>query len=308
MASLPLELIHSIAVYACQPQDDASKAPWSAISPLADACRAYRPIALEHWFRVLRTRTPTDVLAHYFPNIGSWTRELDVSPPQEIDRALYWNLARFRRLQRVRVNDPRTPQFLAMFRYAPDTLVELDIREFVWPRPNVFFGIASAFPNLQILRTSQRQSWCDLCYTCCNVQLGGEIPSKLVYTDGLGLPVLYARTLSSLEHLRFVSITVPCWQGKHIVLDPKDPYKELWVGECQNCTVLLFGIDGFRDGWMARKRGDDALASQRAHSSTLLYIKPPSLQTVEWVFQRQEGPVEEIEEDEATEDDTERDA
>ncbi|KAJ7883505.1 hypothetical protein B0H14DRAFT_2701988, partial [Mycena olivaceomarginata] len=77
----------------------------------------------------------------------------------------------------------------------------------------------------------------------------------LVYTDGLGLPINYARALSTLPHLHTVRVALPYSpRGTHISLDPTappDPNAELWVGECERCAESL----AFRTRYIARKQG-----------------------------------------------------
>ncbi|KAJ7883530.1 hypothetical protein B0H14DRAFT_3432985 [Mycena olivaceomarginata] len=58
----------------------------------------------------------------------------------------------------------------------------------------------------------------------CAIRAAAIVPPTLIYTDGLGLPINYARALSTLPHLHTVRVALPYSpRGTHISLDPTAP-------------------------------------------------------------------------------------
>ncbi|KAJ7797927.1 hypothetical protein B0H14DRAFT_45622 [Mycena olivaceomarginata] len=74
----------------------------------------------------------------------------------------------------------------------------------------------------------------------CAIRAAAIVPMTLVYTDGLGLLINYARALSTLPHLHAVRVALPYSpRGTHISLDPTAPpdlNAELCAGECERCA------------------------------------------------------------------------
>ncbi|KAJ7054127.1 hypothetical protein C8F01DRAFT_1089064 [Mycena amicta] len=268
MPSLPLELVHEIVSYACTPTDEtASKATWHSIYPLAIASRAYRGIALEGWFRVLRL-LPTNI--HPVDENCMFRRATNSIPPGISVSSIDFTYVRF--------NHPPLPNrqasVLQVFANTPPNIVELDLRHLLWPRPDVFSAVAAVFPALEVWSLQyllQSRAWLEL-----------FLRSSCTRT-GLDYQIHYARALSPLVHLHTVTITVPYTEGAHIALDSKD----LWAGECDSCVEMLYGDPDFLDKWSARKRG---VVTSGEDESRKAYIKPPSLRIVEWVLQAKRRP------------------
>ncbi|KAJ7489309.1 hypothetical protein FB451DRAFT_686656 [Mycena latifolia] len=319
LPSLPLELVREIVAYilaappgpVSQKPGTSSKPKWSLIGPFSVASKTYRTLALEAWFRVLFMRSPTDILflQNNLHEIGSsWTRELHcvANYRWQLESHLDpWDLAGFCHLKIIRLDCPSIiviePSGEHHQRFPllniPASVVELDLRDLTWPSPFVFQALAATFPELRTLRLSQRRVWCGLCHTCSSVKFA-EPPSKLVYTQGLGLPIHYARALSPMQHLHTVSIEMPYTNGKNIHLNCNDPAKDLWSGECDSCVGIMYADANFRERWTARKKGTH-ISEQGSKDSERLYIKPPALETVEWTFWSSEiDEEEELEEEE----------
>ncbi|KAJ7768204.1 hypothetical protein B0H16DRAFT_310018 [Mycena metata] len=307
--ALPIELIREIighvllAPPATVPEEPSSyttsKPQFSLISSVSLACRTYRTLALEAWFQILFTESPADpaFIQKELPEIHGWTRKIHFSSPSHTLTSLTpWNFSGFRRLQAIRVDCPVFHH--DHYFHVPSTVTELDMRAVSWPSPFVVQSIAILLPLLVNLRLSHRKIWCGLCHTCCVVKFAGTVPANLVYTGGLGLPIHYARALSSMPRLRAVSITLPYSLGAHITLDAKDPTHELWSGECDRCVGIMYEDQAFRERWIARKKGEPGFGSP-GDSAERLYIKPPALETVEWCFWRRD--------DEAKDEDDEED-
>ncbi|KAJ7883483.1 hypothetical protein B0H14DRAFT_2339619, partial [Mycena olivaceomarginata] len=132
--------------------------------------------------------------------------------------------------------------------------------------------------------------WCGLCNTCCRVRFAGIVPPKLIYTDGLGLPVNhYACALSTLPHLHTCRLLYSP-RGMHISLNPTappDPNAELWAGECERCVGVMYEDPAFRALYMARKNGvllPNLTPAEAGVERSRLYHDPPALERVEWVF------------------------
>ncbi|KAJ7267317.1 hypothetical protein C8J57DRAFT_363564, partial [Mycena rebaudengoi] len=292
---LPLELVRIIVGHVLLASGTVSelepgingKPSASLFHALSLASRTYRSLALEAWFRVLFLESPADLLflEHNLQEVRtSWTRELHCV--QNAQDGLPWNLSGFARLHTVRLDVPpssiNTPHF-PFFTHVPPTVAALAVYGLSWPSPFLFQTLAAAFPALRALRLGQRKVWCGLCHTCCAVRLCEPVLDALVYGDGLGLPIHYARALSPLQHLHTVSISVPVWPGANVRLDPADPAKDLWSGECDRCVGIMYDDATFRARWTARKRG---VLSADAGERDRVYIKPPALSRVEWLFRR----------------------
>ncbi|KAJ7197007.1 hypothetical protein GGX14DRAFT_375628 [Mycena pura] len=319
MLFLPHELVREIIAYFFTVSSSEelrvnTKPTWSLVHPLSVASQAYRALLLEAWFRVLFTTSPSDF--HFlrdpqnFPEIrNSWTRELHCVPTY---LRLYrdWDFTGFRRLQTIRFDHPVLPRREGrLFRFldVPSSTVELDLRGLIWPNPYVLGEIAHTFPSLTTLHLShQRSIWCGLCHTCSDVRFVDPVPPKLVYREGLGLPIHYARELSSMQHLRTVCITLSYSTGIHIVFDPEDPTKDLWSGECDSCVGMMYGDVEFLARWTARKRGLHP-GFQGEDYSRRVYIKPPALEMVEWTFWRTNDADIDIDEESEEDDDEEPD-
>ncbi|KAJ6618121.1 hypothetical protein B0H10DRAFT_1266101 [Mycena sp. CBHHK59/15] len=267
---LPLELVREIIGYVLVTSQAAlsdepgtnTKPDWTLVSSLSLVSKTYRTLALEAWFRVLFITSPADLLflQHSLPEVRtSWAQELHCVRKTGLDP---WDLDNFKRLKTIRLDWP-SPHVLDPdgnlqnypFVNLPANIVVLDIRGLTWPSPFVFQAITLAFSDLRILRLDQHKVWCGLCHTCSTVKLAEPIPHKLAYQDGLGLPVHYARSLSPLQHLHTISIKMPVWPGTHICLNPNDPGKELWTGECDRCVGIMYDDEAFRERWTERKRG-----------------------------------------------------
>ncbi|KAJ7318991.1 hypothetical protein DFH08DRAFT_1035459 [Mycena albidolilacea] len=122
--------------------------------------------------------------------------------------------------------------------------------------------------------------------TCAIRRFAGIVPLTLVYTDGLGLPINYARALSTLPHLHAVRVALPYSpRGTHISLDPTAPpdsNAELWAGECERCVGAMYEGPAFRTRYIARKQG--VLLpnlTPSAAGADRLYRDPPALGRVE---------------------------
>ncbi|KAJ6466791.1 hypothetical protein C8R45DRAFT_478145 [Mycena sanguinolenta] len=311
---LPVELIREIIghVFVFQPvtatdERGANRKPkWDLISSLSVASRTYRTLALEAWFRVLFTKSPVDLvfLQYHLQDVHEWTREMHcVSTGQPLPSL--WDLVNFCRLQTIRLDCPSIRYHKFPFVNVPSSVTDLELRGMNWPSPYVFHAVTETFPQLQSLRLSQPKTWCGLCHTCSKVKFAGVVPPKLVYGDGLGLPIHYARALSPLQHLRSVSIAVPYSRGIHIHLDPSDPGRDLWSGECDRCVGIMYEDDTFRERWIARKRGTLLPDSRGVDSLDRLYLKPPALEAVEWTFWHDEGDENDDQEYEEDEDEEE---
>ncbi|KAJ7472377.1 hypothetical protein B0H11DRAFT_2237041 [Mycena galericulata] len=307
-STLPIELIREIIAHVLLAPPYASSSPpllakpaWSLISALSLASRTYRALALEAWFRVLHTRAPADLLflrTDLREVQRSWTRELHCVPvagwlPHSFD------LAGFRRLHTLRLDFSLVESNLFPFRNIPPGIVELDLLNMSWPSPYAVLAIADAFPGLTTLRLSLRRVWCGLCHTCSRVKFVEPVPPKVVYTAGLGLPIHYSRALSPMEHLRTVSITLPYSVGTNVKLKPKDPEDDLWSGECDRCVGVMYNDTEFRERWTARKKG--IVVRNWEGKDEYVYMKPPALETVEWIFWKsqteEDSEVEEEDED-----------
>ncbi|KAJ7238055.1 hypothetical protein B0H12DRAFT_100908 [Mycena haematopus] len=308
---LPVELVREIIAHVLDLQPVTAtdgrganwKPKWDLLRSLSVASRLYRTLALEAWFRVLFTTSPVDLVfvQNHLPDVQEWTREMHcVSTDQFL--CSFWDLASFRRLQTIRLDCPSIRYHKFPFLNMPSSVTDLDIRGMNWPSPYVFQSVTDLFPQLQHLRLSQPKIWCGLCHTCSRVKFAGSVPPKLVYREGLGLPIHYARALSPMQHLRTVSITVPYSRGIHIFLDPSDPIRDLWAGECDRCVGIMYEDEHFRERWIARKRGTLLPDSRGIESVDRLYLKPPALETVEWTFWNNELGEDDDEDEEEDED------
>ncbi|KAJ7883465.1 hypothetical protein B0H14DRAFT_3432919 [Mycena olivaceomarginata] len=128
-------------------------------------------------------------------------------------------------------------------------------------------------------------SICSLCNTCCRVRFAGIVPPTLVCTDGLGLPISYARALSTFPHLHTVRVALPYSpRGTHISLDPTAPpdlNAKLWAGERERCIGVMYEGLAFRTRYIARKQG--VLLPNLTPSATgadRVYREPPALERV----------------------------
>ncbi|KAJ7719083.1 hypothetical protein DFH07DRAFT_315850 [Mycena maculata] len=310
---LPVELVREIiaSVLECCSQDSSDafsldvsqnlptgkKPDWSLIHSLSVASKTYRTLALEAWFRVLVSRSPSDILflQTNFPEIrNSWTRELQCVPPwvevdftgQELEATVSeaWDLVGFRRLHTIRLHCFLMSCRKFPFLNVPSSVVELELLDLGWPTPYVVQAISETFRGIRTLRLDLHSVWCSLCNTCSRVGLVEPVPPKLVYKEGLGLPIHYARMLSPMQHLHTVSITVPYSLGKNIHINGKDPTEELWSGECDDCVGVMYVDTDFRERWMARKKGTPLRNSTGKDERS--YIKPPALEIVEWIFRQ----------------------
>ncbi|KAJ7705500.1 hypothetical protein B0H17DRAFT_919910 [Mycena rosella] len=306
----PLELVHEIIAWLLITPTSAEQAgtnpkpKWSLIASFSSASKTYRTLALEAWFRVLFLRSPQDLLflKENLQEIrSSWTRELHciANYHRQLD-GHPWDLAGFCRLQTIRLHcssivvvKERLP-----FINIPPSVMEVDLRDLTWPSPFVFQAITATFPDLRTLRLSQRRVWCGLCHTCSTVKFVEPVPSKLVYKEGFGLPIHYARALAPMRYLHTVRITIPYTNGTSIRLNPDDPAKDMWSGECEDCVRIMYADADFLERWIARK-GGTFLSNLPGKDAERLYIKPPALETVEWTFWRSEiDDDEELEEEE----------
>ncbi|KAJ6598371.1 hypothetical protein DFH09DRAFT_1131640 [Mycena vulgaris] len=307
VAFLPVELVREIVAYILVPPPSPvpepgsnSKPKWSLIGNFSVACKTFRALALEAWFRVLFMRSPVDLsfLQNNLQEIrSSWTREIHcvANYHWQLDKQtqsdIAWDLAGFRQLKIIRLDCPsiivieRSGEHHQRFPFLniPASVMELDLRDLSWPSPFVFQAITATFPELKILRLSQRRVWCGLCHTCSSVRFVEPVPPKLVYKEGLGLPMHYALALAPLRHLHTVNIAMPYTNGTNIHLNPKNPAEDLWSGECDGCVGIMYADADFRERWIARKRGI-LLPDPGGKASDRLYTKPPALETVEWAF------------------------
>ncbi|KAJ7845461.1 hypothetical protein B0H13DRAFT_119323 [Mycena leptocephala] len=305
---LPVELVREIIAYVlvvppATVSDELGanlKPNWSLIRSLSIASKTYRTLALEAWFRVLFTRSPGDLvfLRSQLQEIHSWTQEIHCvsSHPPLSD---VWDLTGFCRLRTIRL-DSSSISYRDFPFHVSASVTELDLRGMSWPSPYIFQTVAATFPQLITLQFSQSRIWCGLCHTCSRVKFAEPVPPKLVYREGLGLPIHYARALSPLQHLRTVSIVVPYSRGTHILLNPSDPARDLWAGECDRCVGIMYDDDNFRERWIARKKGI-LLSDSGALDSERLYIKPPALETVEWTFRNSDKGDKEVEDEDEDE-------
>ncbi|KAJ7100692.1 hypothetical protein B0H15DRAFT_769917 [Mycena belliarum] len=308
LPSLPVELVREIvACILVSPPDNVFYEPsrhpkpdWSLISSFSVASKAYRALALEAWFRALFMKSPAhfSFIQHNLPEIrNSWTRKLYCLTTYHryiVDesqwKASSWDLTGFRRLLAIRldcrslvVTSP-SGAYRFPFRNIPNSVTELELRGLRWPSPFVFETLADTFPELRILRLSQHRVWCGLCHACTTVRFAEPAPSNIVYNEGLGLPIHYARMLSTLQQLHTVSIAMSYSEGTSIHLNPDDPSKDLWSGECDACVGLMYVDVAFREDYMARKRGTHLAEPSKEFKQ--LYIKPPALKIVIWTFHR----------------------
>ncbi|KAJ6504097.1 hypothetical protein C8R47DRAFT_1210188 [Mycena vitilis] len=312
---VPLELVREIIAYVLLfPPTTLSDAPgtnpkpkWSLISSFSVASKTYRTLALEAWFHALFTKAPKDLvfLQHRLQEAYSWIREMHCVST-DLPLSDTWDLAGFHdhRLHVLRLDCPSISYRKLPFLNIPASVTELDLRGMTWPSPFVFQTVAAMFPQLKALRVAQHRIWCGLCHTCSTVKFADPVPPKVVYKNGLGLPIHYARALSSLRDLHTVSIAVPYSSGNHIRLNPDDPEEDLWAGECDRCVGIMYEDTNFRERWIARKKG---VALSRSDSERL-YIKPPALETVEWTFWNKEVGDEDGDDEEQDEDEDEDEA
>ncbi|KAJ6551293.1 hypothetical protein B0H19DRAFT_950437 [Mycena capillaripes] len=315
MIFVPVELVREIIAYvlvfpAVSLSDEpgtTSKPEWSLISSLSVASKTYRTLALEAWFRKLFTKSPADLvfLRNNLQEAHSWIREIHCVSTHALPDL--WDLTAFRRLRTIRLDCPSINYRTFPFLNIPSTVTELELRGMKWPSPYAIHTVAGTFPQLKTLRFGQSKIWCGLCHTCSKVKFADPVPPKIVYREGFGLPVHYARALSSLQHLHTVSIAVPYSRGTHILLNPNEPARDLWAGECDRCIGIMYDDASFRERWIARKRGV-SISGSGGLNSEHLYVKPPALDTVEWAFWSSEiGEEVEDGQDDNEQDDNEQD-
>jgi hypothetical protein len=113
-----------------------------------------------------------------------------------------WELCGFERLAKIRLDwlpKAMSPHYYGSadpadrlpFTHVPSTVTELDIRGLPWPSPLIFYNIGRILPSLQVIRLRQQKVWCGLCHTCSVARFHTPGPGRIVYEDGLGLPVFF---------------------------------------------------------------------------------------------------------------------
>ncbi|KZT02938.1 uncharacterized protein LAESUDRAFT_791098, partial [Laetiporus sulphureus 93-53] len=130
------------------------------------------------------------------------------------------------------------------------------------------------FPELRVLRLSQKSIYCSLCNTCNVPAFKEEPPSLIVYTGGIGLPIHYNRFWAMLEHLHTVRITVGYEKDDDSQINKAN--ENLWCSECDHCMAVMYADEGFRLDWVERKKNAQ--------------LRPLALQRVEWRFVYVEVP------------------
>ncbi|KAF9465942.1 hypothetical protein BDZ94DRAFT_1158922 [Collybia nuda] len=269
------------------------KQKWCLIQPLTLTCKAYRALSLEFWFHTFFLQLPADIpLAHImFPDLKKkWTRYIHCVQTDSKYTSI-WNLQGFGCLSTIRLDwlSPRMmphhgsddPADRLPFTNVPSSVNELDIRGLPWPSPLVFHNIGGILPELKVLKMRQPKIWCGLCHTCSVVRFRSPGPKIIVYEGGLGLPMHYARVFRTLQHLHTVYITIADFgSGSTIVSAEADKNQHFWTGECDRCMYVMYEDAGFRDRWVARKRG----IILEGHEKETVYIRPAALKRVEWRF------------------------
>lgn len=158
-------------------------------------------------------------------------------------------------------------------------------------------SLTASFRHIVTLKIESLRSWCGLCNTCALIRFPGPTPKDQINEGGLGLSVSahmiviliphsrqvhYARILFSFQHLEEVVITLPdLGSGLPSPGFPIDSEDNLWTGECDRCMDQVYHIAGFKQQWMARKRG---IGTENDRYKRSVYTKPPSLKRVLWKF------------------------
>jgi hypothetical protein len=125
-----------------------------------------------------------------------------------------WELCGFERLTKIRLDwlsramvphyGSGDPADRLPFTHVPSTVTELDIRGLPWPSPLIFHNIGRILPSLQVLRLRQQKIWCGLCHTCSVARFLPPGPEKIIYEDGLGLPVFFPIPRVVTAHLSVI--------------------------------------------------------------------------------------------------------
>ncbi|KIY72249.1 hypothetical protein CYLTODRAFT_440683 [Cylindrobasidium torrendii FP15055 ss-10] len=290
---LPLELLEYIISWAFtlhSPSGDLlhvpSKPSWGAVSGFSLASKTCRAIFLEYWFMTLYMaecqHSDFENLFSTFPDICTrWTRHLHCVLPIDLVRHrmhVPLTVARFEKLQTIRLgycglHSKRTYAGTHSALSSHRGVDSFSIYNVLWPSPIIMKHISHTFIGLRYLAIHGRTIWCGLCYTNSTPAFASPIPRRLRYenSQGLGLPALFSKCLSSLHSLEFVSISVPIVDGGQTLLTEGDGGNEfLWSGECDDCITRNYVDEIFRNDWVERKRNGEP--------------RLPSLQVVEWKF------------------------
>jgi hypothetical protein len=158
---------------------------WELIGAFAVASKTYRTLALEAWFRVFFSKSPADL---FFLDAGGILMDTGTTLYHKPLRPLQ-DLAPFLHLPTIRFDCPANIYCLAFIHAS--TVTDLELKSTIWTSPFAFQAVTDTFPQLRTLRLSHPTIWCGLCNTCCRVRFAGVVLPKLVYMDGLGLPVSF---------------------------------------------------------------------------------------------------------------------
>ncbi|KAJ7596256.1 hypothetical protein C8J56DRAFT_853278 [Mycena floridula] len=294
--SLPVELLREIVHLTLNTETvsselgTSSKRPWKTVQSLSLTSRCLRALVLKAWFQTLFILDPDDITQSLaiFPQITkSWTRSLHIVQSQREAESRTWDINLFESVDSIRCDflkshyQPSSPLLLSK---SPTKIRSLDVRGLEWPdlRP-----IAVSFPELEVLHWSSKRTFCSLCNTCQPLSFEAPCPEVIRYDNGLGLPHWFRRTLAPLLKLRAVYLNTRAYQGGNTTLgngENENPY--LWLGECDECMVLMYEDTKFCEEWVTKKK-----ATSKGQEG------PPMLQLVEWRFQIVQRTVEEEEEE-----------
>ncbi|KAF8178920.1 hypothetical protein BJ912DRAFT_855873 [Pholiota molesta] len=298
---IPNEIVEEIIHHILQTDDSTRanetgkncKPDWKLIESFTLTSWNFRQLSLAAWFRTLYLKSPSDIqdIQALFPVLKErWTRHLHCIRFHN-NQHLVWDLSGFTRLSTIRVDwlyENFTPLYamenpnIVPFVNVESPVKELDIRGVRYPSPMILQGFTAPLQHLVTLKLESLRTWCGLCHTCALVRFPSPNPAGLLYEGGLGLSVHYARALFPLKYLEEVIFTLPdIGDGLPSPGFSLQSDENMWTGECDRCMVLMYDDMAFKKEWMSRKRG--IILDDRIHPQSV-YIKPPSLQKVQWTF------------------------
>ncbi|KAH8823179.1 hypothetical protein DL96DRAFT_265483 [Flagelloscypha sp. PMI_526] len=288
----PLEILDCIFSYALYPistdfpaEPAKAQDTFPSLSILSKACRT---TSLKLWVRNLYVRDPTDIgrLCNMFPSMTCYVRNLYCEPVGAMDDSNelpVWDLSPLQNVRTVQVGwSLSLPGTKETFKFInADKVTTLSLVNHPWVSPDILRECVTQFPHLECLYMDHKFPWCSLCNTCSQVKFSGNLPARIVYGDGSGLPLHYARFLaaSNCTSLSTIILTTAVWpDGITTLADTAAGNPDHWSGECNDCMTMLVNDPSFRAKILDRKTGEST------EDVEYPYVKVPWLKHMEWRF------------------------
>jgi len=169
---LPIELLHAIIVVAISLPRAAStsptpirpefpiKAPWNSVSGFATASKAFRDIALQHWFKSIIIRQERDwgVIKHW-PCLTKWVREIHIletainvdSPQNVLLQFPHLTSASIDAHNDYKINEQTGYQYQTPASILPSTLQKLEVTNSHGPDAQIIWNAVQQCPGLESL-------------------------------------------------------------------------------------------------------------------------------------------------------------